>query len=150
MGLRNPWRMAFDPVTGFLYEGDVGQHGREEINIIVQGGNYGWSFREGTIDGPKAPAPEGVTLIDPIHEYRPGYGPYEGFSVIGGMVYRGGTLPELEGAYIFADYVSGNIWSLRYDGVRASAAQRLTAHPGIAGFGVDPRTATLVDRSRQG
>ena len=144
VGLRNPWRMAFDPVTGFLYEGDVGQHGREEINIIVKGGNYGWSFREGTIDGPKAPAPEGVTLIDPIHEYRPGYGPDQGFSVIGGLVYRGAALPELEGAYIFADYVSGNIWSLRYDGVRAGAAQRLTAHPGIAGFGVDPRDGELL------
>ena len=70
VGLRNPWRMAFDPVTGWLYEGDVGQHGREEINIIVKGGNYGWSYREGTLQGPKGPGPAGLDLINPIHEYQ--------------------------------------------------------------------------------
>lgn len=144
VGLRNPWRMAFDPPTGLLYEGDVGQHAREEINLIVAGGNYGWSFREGRVNGPKGPPPAGVVLIDPIHEYSPGYGPDQGFSVIGGLVYRGPSLPELEGAYIFADYVTGNVWALRHDGIRATEVRHITSRAGIAGFGVDPRDGELL------
>jgi uncharacterized repeat protein (TIGR03806 family) len=144
VGFRNPWRISFDPATGYLYGADVGQHAREEINIVVKGGNYGWSFLEGTVNGPKGPPPPGFVSIPPIHEYSPGYGPDQGFCVIGGVVYRGPTLPELVGAYIFADYVSGNIWALRYDGNTATSFQRLTGHTGIAGFGVDPRDGELL------
>ncbi len=58
-GLRNPWRISFDPLTGDLYIGDVGQSAREEVNFDAAGGpgglNYGWDFREGKIQGPSAP-----------------------------------------------------------------------------------------------
>lgn len=144
VGLRNPWRMSFDPVTGHLYEGDVGQHGREEVNIIIKGGNYGWAFREGTLTGPKGKPPEGVTLLDPIYEYSPGFATNQGFSITGGVVYRGPSLPELTGAYLFADYVSGHIWALRYDGTRVTEVQHLATHKGIAGFGIDPRDGEML------
>lgn len=144
VGLRNPWRIWFDPETGLLYEGDVGQHGREEINLIVKGANYGWSFWEGSLPGPKKDAPPGVSFQEPIYQYSPGYGPNQGFCVTGGIVYRGPSLPELVGSYVFADYVSGNIWSFRYDGTNATGFQRIASHAGIASFGVDPSTREML------
>ncbi|MEO6335562.1 MAG: PQQ-dependent sugar dehydrogenase [Verrucomicrobiota bacterium] len=144
VGFRNCWRIAFDPATGRLYEGDVGQHGREEINVIVKGGNYGWAYREGTLTGPKGVAPPAATLINPIVEYGTGYGTNQGFSVIGGVVYRGQRIPDLYGAYVFADYVSGNIWMLRYDGTNTTPITRLTGKAGIAGFGTDPRNGDVL------
>jgi len=113
VGLRNPWRFSFDPLTQEIYEGDAGQHKREEINVIVKGGNYGWSFREGSVVGAKGEPPPGLDLRPPIVEYSPGYGQFEGFSITVGVVYRGQRIPSLYGAYIFGDYVSGNVWSIR-------------------------------------
>jgi glucose/arabinose dehydrogenase len=110
-GLRNVWRMAFDKKTGKLWAGDVGQNLYEEINIIEKGGNYGWKLREGLHPfgvggyGPR------VDLIEPIWEYHHDIGR----SITGGHVYRGKLLPELEGHYLYADYVSAKIWALRYD-----------------------------------
>lgn len=140
VGFRNPWRISFDPVTGKLYEGDVGQHAREEINLIVKGGNYGWSFKHGTLDGPKAPAPAGFTFIDPIFEYRQ---PEEGYSVTGGVVYRGSRIPSLYGFLIFADYQSGTVWALDVDHP-GTPVQRLFTKPYIAGFGYDPRNGEVI------
>jgi glucose/arabinose dehydrogenase len=84
VGLRNPWRMAFDAATGHLWLGDVGQNAREEINVIVRGGNYGWSYREGPIAGPRGnpPAAAAATFLPPIWEYP---NPAQGQSVTGGL-----------------------------------------------------------------
>ena len=139
IGLRNPWRMSFDPVTGWLYCGDVGQGAREEIDVIVKGGNYGWAFREGLISGPKV-APPGAIAIDPILDY----GRNQGFSVTGGVVYRGSRFPALYGQYIFADYGSGNVWATRYDGTNATPFVRLTGEVGVAGFGTDPSNGDVL------
>jgi len=111
-GIRNIWRMAFDRKTGRLWAGEVGQNLWEEIDIITKGGNYGWNQREGLHPfGAKGvgPRPE---LIDPIWEY---YHHDTGKSITGGTVYRGTRLPELDGAYLYADYVAGRLWALRYD-----------------------------------
>jgi glucose/arabinose dehydrogenase len=114
-GIRNLWRMAFDRKTGQLWAGDVGQNLWEEIDIITKGGNYGWNLREGLHPfGAKGvgPRPE---LIDPIWEY---YHHETGKSITGGTIYRGPRLPELDGAYLYADYVTGRLWALRYDEAR--------------------------------
>lgn len=145
VGLRNPWRMSFDPLTGDLYCADVGQSAREEVNIIRKGGNYGWAFREGTINGPKAAqAPPGFVQDAPILEYLHGTSEFRGRSITGGRVYRGDRYPELVGRYIFADYVSGNVWSLLYDGVSGTDFTRLLNRTGIAGFGYDPRNGDIL------
>jgi glucose/arabinose dehydrogenase/mono/diheme cytochrome c family protein len=140
VGLRNPWRFSFDLETGWLYCGDVGQNQREEVDIIVRGGNYGWAFREGIIAGPKAP-PVGFTSINPILDYSHA----EGISITGGVVYRGERLTELHGAYIFGDYGgSGRVWATRYNGVTATPRQLLLSDTGIAGFGRDPSNGDLL------
>jgi glucose/arabinose dehydrogenase len=110
-GLRNIWRMAFDKKTGTLWAGDVGQDLYEEVDIIVKGGNYGWSVREALHPFSAKGVGPRKDLIDPIWEYHHSIG----VCIIGGCVYRGPRLPELDGAYIYANYPSGAIWALRYD-----------------------------------
>jgi glucose/arabinose dehydrogenase len=110
-GLRNIWRMAFDKKTGKLWAGDVGQNLYEEIDLIERGGNYGWNRREGLHPfGPKGSGPR-KEFIDPIWEYHHDVGK----CIIGGTVYRGTGVRELQGYYLYADYVSNKIWALRYD-----------------------------------
>ncbi|HSL18822.1 MAG TPA: PQQ-dependent sugar dehydrogenase [Methylomirabilota bacterium] len=110
-GLRNPFRISFDRVTGELYIADVGQNDIEEISLGEPGGNYGWRLKEGSFcfdangddDGfvyecePGSLPPD---LIDPIAEYDHD----EGLAVVGGFVYRGSAIPELQGHYVFGDY----------------------------------------------
>jgi glucose/arabinose dehydrogenase len=110
-GLRNVWRMAFDKKTGKLWASDVGQNLYEEIDLIDKGGNYGWNRREGLHPfGAKGTGPR-KEFIEPIWEYHHDVGK----SCTGGAVYRGQRLPELDGAYLYGDYVSGRIWALHYD-----------------------------------
>ena len=142
-GLRNPWRMAFDSATGQLWCADVGQGSREEINLIVRGGNYGWDFREGSVAGPRSPAPAAGVFVEPVWDYARN----EGQSVTGGFVYRGPRHPGLHGRYLFADFSSGRVWSLDPDGsarVSADRIQLLTTDTGIASFGLDPSTGDIL------
>ena len=152
VGFRNPWRMSFDPVTGDLYCGDVGQSGREEVNVVVKGGNYGWNYREGTIAYDPVPPPSMPSpTVDPVLEYRrigstvdPGL---EGNCVIGGVVYRGSRLPELNGHYVFGDHASANVWAMRYDGANATAFRQLLNLNGpsqLICFGVDPSNGDVL------
>jgi glucose/arabinose dehydrogenase len=146
VGLRNPWRMAFDSATGRLWLGDVGQGTREEIDVIVRGGNYGWSYREGFIAGPRGnpPAAASATFLAPIWDYP---NPAQGSSVTGGIVYRGARLPGLVGKYVFGDFVSGRIWALEPDGdrpVSADRVQQLVIDGGVSSFGLNPATDDLL------
>ncbi len=143
VGLRNPWRFSFDPATGLLYCGDVGQGAREEVDIIARGGNYGWAYREGSQPGPNTP-PGGFTSIAPIVDYDRGSGPTQGSCVTGGVVYRGSRFPDLTGDYFYADFISGNVWALQYDGMTASTPQRLFGDAGISAFGIDPSTGDIL------
>jgi len=127
-GLRNPWRMAFDRKTGKLWCGDVGQNLWEEIDQLVAGGNYGWNRREGLHPfGAKGTGPR-PEFIDPIWEYHHDLGK----SITGGTVYRGSRLPELDGHYLYADYVTNKLWALQYD----EKAGRVVANHSIPDKGV--------------
>jgi len=142
VGLRNPWRMSFDPVTGELWCGDVGQGLREEINLIEKGGNYGWSFFEGNLAGPDS-APTGFVQDPPLYEYSRGTGPLQGTSVTGGVVYRGGAISELEGAYVFGDYGSDQIWMLQRVGGGVEV-ERIAGTPDPVAFGRDPSNGDVL------
>lgn len=149
VGLRNPWRWCFDPTTGILYCADVGQGAREEIDIIEKGKNYGWNFREGFIARPGSGAPPaGFNRTDPILDYGRGTGPDQGSSVTGGVVYRGDRIPTLYGRYVFADYVSGNVWTLLYDGsnngLNDTPFERILDEPNISAFGIDPANGDVL------
>lgn len=147
-GLRNPWRFCFHPRDGRLFTGDVGQNLFEEINVIIRGGDYGWSEREGfhpfrksgERDVKKMKSKESDSrFINPIYEY-----PHpEGYSVTGGVFYFGNRLPSLNGAYLFADYSSGWIKALREQGGRWTA-ELLLKDEFITGFTADPATGDIL------
>jgi glucose/arabinose dehydrogenase len=113
-GFRNPYHISFDRGgDNALFVADAGQELYEEVSIVTAGGNYGWNIREGahcfdTANPEVAPetcdttGANGDTLIDPIIEY----GHDVGVVVVGGYVYRGTALPDLEGYYIFGDYTA--------------------------------------------
>jgi glucose/arabinose dehydrogenase len=110
-GLRNPFRNSFDPATGNLFIGDVGEDSIEEVNLMRPtdaGANFGWSLLEGTQPF-KGGNPGGLTA--PVAQYSHGTGAREGSTVIGGVVYRG-PVDSLRGQYIFADFIRPNVWSL--------------------------------------
>ena len=110
-GFRNVWRMAFDKTTGNLWAADVGQNLWEEINIVKKGGNYGWAIREGAHPYGNTESKSAQNLIDPVFEYDHRMGK----SITGGFVYRGKKIPELQGHYLYADYISGRVYALNYD-----------------------------------
>lgn len=109
-GLRNPWRWSFDTATGNLWLADVGQNQWEEVDLIINNGNYGWNIREGMhcYNDPQEQC-DTTGLIDPVAEYNHANG---GSSITGGYVYRGSTLTSLQGSYIYGEFTSGNIWYL--------------------------------------
>ena len=112
-GLRNPFRNSFDPLTGHLYIGDVGQGAVEEIDLARAGEaglNFGWPIMEGTQPYRGPANTPGLTA--PIAEYSHGTGAREGSSVTGGVVYRG-PLESLGGEYLFGDFVQPNLWSIQ-------------------------------------
>lgn len=119
-GFRNPWRIAFDKATGTLWCSDVGQDLYEEVDVVVKGGNYGWSNREGTHPFGNRPVVEGTSApIDPVWEYDHAIGK----SITGGRVSNTKRLPSLAGKYLYADYVSGALWALSYDAKTGKATR---------------------------
>jgi glucose/arabinose dehydrogenase len=130
-GLRNVWRFSFDSKTGDLWAGDVGQNAKEEIDLIMPGGNYGWNPREGFSPykgGEMTPA-----MSDPVVDHPRN----EAASITGGYVYHGNAIPQLKGAYIYGDFVTGTLWRLRYDGEKVTEHEPFGKVPQIASFGLD-------------
>jgi glucose/arabinose dehydrogenase len=165
-GLRNPYRFSFDMGGArALLAADVGQHLWEEVNVIERGGNYGWNVKEGThcfdpaspFESP-AECPDvgplfGDPLIDPVIEYANSRTQPDGLgiAVIGGFVYRGRTLPQLGGRYVFGDWSTGfavpdgrlfvsrparrGLWHIQELSVAGRADGRLGHY--VLGFGQD-------------
>lgn len=157
VGLRNPWRFSFDPAGGDLWVADVGQNRWESIFVSRAGANHGWAFREGNAAGARSSTTPAGFLTDPafnhvppVHVYGHGSGPTQGNSVTGGLVYRGRRLAQLHGAYVFADYVSGNVWALWRQTGASPRVQRLTGQGGISAFGTDPRNGDLLAAAHSG
>ena len=132
-GMRNPWRMSFDPETGALWYADVGQDRVEEVGIAAPGGNHGWNIFEGTECFGRDDDCVALDHIPPLAEYRHDLG----CSVTGGVVYRGSELPWLAGAYLFADFCSGRLWALEARGEGWQMRQLAQLDARIASFGVD-------------
>ena len=110
-GLRNPWRFSFDRANGDIWIGDVGQNEVEEIDHRPEGGargaNFGWNAYEGT--RPFGGSRRGSEPVPPVAEYSHD----QGCSVTGGYVSRGTRAPSLAGRYVYADFCSGRVWSMR-------------------------------------
>ncbi len=153
-GLRNPWRFTFDRLTGGAFIADVGQRAREEVNYqdpdSLGGENYGWKVMEGSLcyiddcpnEGPNChadgcpanlPPCNDASLEMPILEY-----PHTaGCSITGGYAYRGRSLPDLSGAYLYADFCSREIWIGRNDAGDWSDTPVATAPGNVYTFGED-------------
>lgn len=161
-GLRNPWQFSpedhdDDGTVDEIWVGDVGRSAREEIGVYTAGQNGGWAWREGSLTGIRSGelingAPEAAaTLTPPLWDYAHGGGAFEGQSVTGGLIYRSSSLPGLTGKYIFADYVSGNIWSLDHSGP-SPVVERLGGEVAIVALTTDPSNGDLLllDRGNTG
>ena len=142
LGLRNPWRYAFDRESGQVYIADVGQNLWEEVDVepvMAAGLDYGWNLMEGLHPYRREASPA-RSLTPPAVEY----GHADGCSITGGVVYRGERVPALAGAYLFADYCGGWIRSFRFEGGRAVDLREWVAADGRpldagrpVSFGVD-------------
>lgn len=145
VGLRNPFRMSFDPANGDLWVADVGLNLREELNVITRGGNYGWPFLEGTSPGPNASAmPAGVAFVPPVWQNGHGAGDV---SIIGGVVCRESRIAALQGQYVFTDYVTGRIWAAGVPASRPfqdSQVVEIASAPGIVGITLQPGTGDIL------
>ena len=162
-GFRNPYRFSFDRTGGTLYVGDVGQNAVEEVDIVTKGGNFGWRVKEGSFffdpngtsggyvtSVPVVPVPP--DLIDPIAQYDHD----EGLAVVGGFVYRGAAITELQGRYVMADWGNFAVPSARLFYLDAANAVKefrigLEDRPlglWVKGFGEDDTGEVYIFASR--
>jgi glucose/arabinose dehydrogenase len=129
-GLRNPFRYSFDRLTGDLYIGDVGQNTYEEISFAPAGSkglNFGWAHFEGPSNdtcGAFRPLRPGSVHTPPIVSVERNAfanNPFADYNaMIGGVVYRGSALPQLQGIYFFGGYAGARLGALRQCGSTTS------------------------------
>lgn len=132
-GLRNPWRFSFDELRELLIAADVGQNKMEEINLIENGGNYGWNIMEGTLEYTQSNMDK-TSFKSPIWTYEHPIGK----SITGGYTYYGSENPSLYGTYIYGDFISGKIWGLWLDADQTPENHELLdTELMISSFGVD-------------
>ncbi|MFC5453339.1 PQQ-dependent sugar dehydrogenase [Prosthecobacter fluviatilis] len=142
LGFRNPWGLSFDARTGQLWCADVGQDLWEEINRVEAGANYGWSDREGPAKSAfhaHSDLPD-TAVKDPVHAYTRLRG--EGICIVGGLLYRGQKLPQLDGAFVFADWGYGTIWALGIDPASGLPSRRSVLHRKDAEHKFNPTLVT--------
>lgn len=131
-GLRNPWRMSFDSESGQLWVADVGQNEFEEIDIVENGGNYGWKIMEAD-DCFNSNNCDQTNLTGPYFQYSHDNG---NVSITGGFVYRG-IINDLKGWYIYADYASGRVWALETAAANPTNKLLFDTNHRISTFGID-------------
>ncbi len=129
-GFRNPFRGDIDPVSGDIWVGDVGYTAREEIDKVIKGGNYGWNVYEGKLCREFSGSCTATNLIGPEVEFTHAGGQC---AVIGGYVYRGGTIEALQGRYLFADFCTSKVSAVQYDTLGDPIEEILL--PGGSGIG---------------
>ncbi|NDC63323.1 MAG: hypothetical protein EBZ59_04890 [Planctomycetia bacterium] len=140
-GLRNPWRIAIDQKNGQIWIGNNGQDLWEQVYLVEKGANYGWSL----VEGGYAFAPEQKPGPHPVSKPVADHPHAEARSLTGGVVYEGSQLPELKGAYIYGDYSTGRIWSIRHDGRKVTEHRLLADTPlQITSFGLDADGEILI------
>ncbi len=137
-GIRNAWRCGFDRETGDLYIGDVGQDAREEVDFqfaaSAGGENYGWACREGNIATPgRFPTCSPSPRVEPVYVYNHTNSPFR-CTVIGGHVYRGCEIPELDGTYFCNEYCSNEVWSFKINagGTGITGLQEISSQLGLS------------------
>ncbi|MHB8524154.1 MAG: PQQ-dependent sugar dehydrogenase [Limisphaerales bacterium] len=140
-GFREPWRFSFDPRTGDLWVGDVGQDRYEEVDIVRRGENYGWNVYEGFEPFSNRYRRPGETYVPPVFAYGRKYG----VSVTGGFVYRADRRSSFYGVYIFGDYQSQRLFGLTHNHrVLKTIRQIGTAPQRVVSFGCDARGELYV------
>lgn len=126
-GFRNPWRMAFDPATGLLWVGDVGEVTFEEVTVARAGRHHGWPWREGAEGWPvqkcRETTPDSGDCVEPAYTCRHGAagGGVDGdcTSITGGVFLPAPRWPPgWAGRYLFADNANGRVWTLEVDAAR--------------------------------
>jgi len=133
-GFREPWRFSFDPLTGDLWVGDVGQDQFEEVTMVRAGENHGWNVYEGFAPFSERYRSARATCIPPVFSYSH----RDGVSVTGGFVYRGQQAPAMVGQYILADFESRRIWALTQTNRSLQTVVEIGRAPTRAvSFGVD-------------
>jgi putative heme-binding domain-containing protein len=134
LGFREPWRFSFDPPTGDLWVGDVGQGLYEEVTIARRGENHGWNVFEGFRSFSDRYAKGGARYVPPVFAYHHRVG----VSVTGGFIYRGRKYPAMEGKYICCDYETRRVWAIEQsDRTLTSIVEIGRAPERIVSFGVD-------------
>jgi glucose/arabinose dehydrogenase len=142
MGWRNPWRFSFDSLNGDMWIADVGQNEFEEINREpsgTPGRNYGWRCFEAAAEYNTSGCQDRSHYTFPVAAYEHGSGLPCGGSVSGGYVYRGQDYPKLNGFYFYADYCSGQIYSLDASQATYTSHPTLETELRITTFGIDNR-----------
>ncbi|MBI85121.1 MAG: hypothetical protein CMJ81_18150 [Planctomycetaceae bacterium] len=120
-GLRNPWKFAADSDSGDLWVADNGWESWESIHRVVSGSNCGWPIMEGRAKLRSEVQPGPTPIIPPVKDHSH----TEANSVIGGVVYRGAKLPDLNGYFVYGDYIIGKIWAVRGGADQPYAQQTL-------------------------
>jgi glucose/arabinose dehydrogenase len=156
-GLRFPWRFSFDRATGDLYLADRGEKRWEELDVrrpakLDRLGNYGWSRYEGNAAYKSTALNPRGELVFPVfvHPHRED-DPLEACLITGGFVYRGTAVPSARGRYVYGDAYTGEVWSLRVSGGKATDVRREPVNlPGLSTFGEDARGELYAAAPRLG
>jgi len=120
-GLRNPWKFGIDPKTGGVFVADNGWETWEVVHKLAPGSNCGWPVMEGRASLRSEVKVGPTPIVPPIKDHSH----TEANSVIGGPVYRGSKLPSLEGSFVYGDYITGTIWSVKPDEDNSYAGETL-------------------------